>query len=160
MIRDAKFADVMALTALLCEAHARSKYAGLGNVDMAEAKRLLCASIQRHGGQHDGATLVLVAEDADKRLCGLFLGMLQRVYHIGDILEATDVFFYLAEGADPRDAKRMLDTFTAWAEGAPKVVTIRHGVTDIMGDHERTERLFRRRGMARSGVIYERRVER
>jgi len=160
MIREAKFADVIALANLLRQAHARSKYAALCEVDAAEAKRLLAAGIQRHGGQHDGATLVLVAEDGEKRVCGLFFGMLCRVYHIGDALEATDLFFYLGEGADPRDAKRMLDTFTTWAEGVPKVVTIRHGATDTMGGYERVSRMFERRGMARSGVIYERRIDR
>lgn len=160
MIREAKYADVMALVALLQDAHRLSKYAALGDVDAAEAKRLLAAGIQRHGGQHDGSTLVLVAEDADKRLCGLFYALLQRVYHIGDKLEATDVFFYLADGSDPRDARRFLDAFESWAQGNPKVILLKNGVTDLMGDYTRAARMVERRGMALSGVIYERRVER
>ena len=62
-VRDANFADIPQIADLLVEAHGRSRYAGTDvQVDVRETKALLSRSIQRHGGEHIGSTLVLVAQ--------------------------------------------------------------------------------------------------
>ena len=62
-VRDAKFAEIPQIADLLVEAHGRSRYAGTDvQVDVRETKALLSRSIQRHGGEHIGSTLVLVAQ--------------------------------------------------------------------------------------------------
>lgn len=159
MIRPAKNADIMALVALIQEMHQRSKYREIDQVDVPMVKKLLLAGIQRHGAQHDGGALVLVSVKDDQPV-GFLYGLLTRVYNIGTRLEATDLFFYMGDAADPRDAFKLLDAFDAWVAENPKVVVVRQGATNAIEAYSRMERVLRRRGMDQSGVIYERSIER
>lgn len=154
MIRPAKFGDINALVELMKEGHARSKYAGRDEVDVKEAKALLMASIQRHGLKREGGTCVFVTDQVD----GFMMGMVDRVYHVGTKLVAQDLFYYAREGVKPQDAVGLLGAYLDWAESIPNVIEIRNGVTDIIGDVERVEALYRRRGFTRCGVIMERKI--
>jgi len=124
-VRDANFADIPQIADLLVEAHGRSRYAGTDvQVDVRETKALLSRSIQRHGGEHIGSTLVLVAQ-RDSFVTGVLLGVLDRVPGIGT---------------------RMLQN--------PHVFEILLGAHDAVVDPERVARLYERRGFRRCGYLF------
>lgn len=157
MIRPAKFVDIPRMVDLLCTAHAESKYAARMGVSRKAAHTLLQQAVQRHGGQHEGGTLVMVAEKGGE-VEGLMVGTLNRVYFIGDKLEAQDVFLFVTPQADKRDASRLLDAYLEWADGNPKVdfedVKLSH--TDALPGAERVAKLYAKKGFRRCGAIYER----
>lgn len=156
VIRQAKFADLPRLIELLREMHGRSRYRDRGEVDEKAARSLLMTSMQRHGLKACGGTCVFVAED--QNIQGMIVGIADRVYHVGTKLWATDLYFYVAEGADPRFAEGLYDAFTGWAEGMPDVVDIRNGATDAIGDFDRVAQFYKRKGLKQVGVIHERRI--
>ena len=108
---------------------------------------------QRHGALSDGGTLVLVSE-CEGVIKGFVIGILDRVYHIGTKLMATDLFTFNSPDGDPRDGLRLIDGLIAWAE-SNHVIEIKLGAVDAVGDFERTAKVFRRRGLKQSGVIYQ-----
>lgn len=154
-VRPARFGDIPALYALMEEMHGRSIYRDVDEIDERECKRLFMGCIQRHGQTNEGGCLVLVAE-RDGKVEGFIIGMLDRLYHVGRKLVATDLFFYVSERGDPRDAGRLLDEMIAWAAGAKNVVAIRPGITDAIDPDCRARALYERRGFRKAGVIYER----
>lgn len=154
MIRPAKFGDIPAIVELMEEGHARSKYAGRDFVDPKEAKRLLMASIQRQGLKGEGGACVFVTDQVD----GFTMGMVDRVYHIGTKLMAQNLFYYARETARPQDRLALFDAYIGWASAIPGVIEIHDGITDIVGDVDRVEALYRRRGFTRCGVIMERKI--
>jgi hypothetical protein len=158
-VRDAKFGDTMQMAALLRRGYDRSRYAEIEGleVDMPEAKRIITNAIQRQNGTNCGATFAQVSERAGK-VEGLFIGVLDRVYHIGTKLCAHDLFFLMDEGGSPRDAERMLRNYVAWAESNPAVVLIQDGTTDAVGDWKRAGKMLVRQGFRQIGGIYERAV--
>lgn len=153
-IRSAKFGDIPRLTELMQEMHTRSCYAARATLDVKATKALFMASIQRHGSHHVGGTSVEVAEK-DGVVEGFLIGILDRCYHVLSQLMATDLFFYLSERGDPRDAMRLLNGFVTWAKGNPAVIEVRMGATNAIGDFERTSVLYRRAGLERCGEMYE-----
>jgi hypothetical protein len=157
-IRNASAVDTPAIYALLEEMYRSSPYVDRDQIDARLAKALIVQAIQRHGGHNDGSTWVQVAVTDDGAVCGFIIGMLDRVYHIGQNLMATDLFFYANQDADPRDAIRLLDGLIGWAESNPKVIEIKLGAVDTVGDYRRTEKLFQRRGFEQCGVIYAKEV--
>jgi hypothetical protein len=160
MIRVARFADVPRLVELLAEMRAGSIYADRADIDQKAAKSLLVSSIQRHGGRHAGSTLVLVAEN-EAQVEGFVIGLLDRVYGIGDKLTATDIITYASPRADAHDAMRLVNALVAWAKAIPKCIEVRLGANDVMGgDWQRTARLYERAGMSQVGSIHEMRFER
>lgn len=157
MIRRAAFGDIPALVALMLEMHAASKYAGRVEVDEKHTRAMFMAMIQRHGGKHDGATLVNVVENRDGEVAGFMVGMLDRVYHVGTMLAAKDVFLYVRQGrAGALDAGRLVDAFLSWAEENAKVHEINLSWTDTLPGAARVEALYLAKGFRRSGAIYER----
>ena len=153
MIRAARFADIPALTALMQEGHARSKYFGRAGVDPKEARGLLMTCVQGEGG-----TMVMVSDDADGKPAGFMVGILERVYHVADRLATSDLYLYVSDRA-PRFAwLELLLAYDEWARANPKVIQVNVSATDIVGDYRRVERLYRRLGFRQSGVIYERAV--
>lgn len=158
-IRPAKFGDIPRMAELLAEMHALSCYADRGTFEVRELKGFLMTSIQRHGGSNPGATLVLVAEKAGA-VEGFLIGLLDRAYHLMKELYATDIFFWLSARADPRDAIRLIETFMKWAEQNPRVIEVRLGITDAIGDFERIAVLYRRLGLQQTGVMYGKRFDR
>lgn len=157
-IRPAKFADIPRLTELVKEGYERCKYKDLGAVDEKAAKGLFMHAIQRHGLQTEGGACVFVAERNGK-VEGYIIGVLARVYHVGDHLEASDLHFFQSENGNPADAVRLFGAYIKWASGNKKVVIARNGATDIIDpDWSRAAKLFERAGFVQSGVIYERRL--
>lgn len=157
MIRQGQFADIPALTLLLEEAHAASIYADRTTFNRQEAKGLFSRAMQRHGHQTGGGSFVMVAE-ADSAVEGFIVGYLERCYHVLDGLMATDLFFICSERAHARSAGALLDAFMAWAEGNKRVIEIRMGVTNAIGDWKRAGKMYQRRGFEQSGALWERRV--
>lgn len=158
-VRDAKFADTPAIVHLLHEMYLKSPYVGRDEIDDRLARSTVMQSIQRHGLMRDGGCWVQVAEiGGDRRVVGFIIGMLDRVYHIGTKLMATDLFYYANDDADPKDAIRLLDNMIQWAESNPQVAEIKLGAVDTVGDYRRTEKLFQRRGFTQCGVIYSKEV--
>jgi len=157
-IRPAKFGDITRMAELMTEMHQKSIYADRCGLDIKLSKALFFNCIQKHGHLHEGGARVVVAEKAGQ-VEGFLIGMLERVYHVGDKLMATDLFFCTSEAADPRDASRLIDDFLKWAKGNPAVVEVLMGVTNAIGDYSRAEKLYSRKGLSRCGVMYEGRVE-
>lgn len=155
MIRSAKFADIPQLVDLLCEMHLASKYAGKVGVSRKAAQALLQQCITRHGGQHEGGALVTVIEVAGE-VQAFIVGMLDRVYHIGDRLAANDVYLYARPVAGVTAARRLLKAYVAWAEANPKVFEIRLSWTDTMEGADRIGDVYEKMGFRRCGAIYER----
>jgi len=158
MIRDALFGDIMGCVDLLKALHEKSIYAELCGVDEDELKGLLRHSIHHHGGTNRAGTWAQVAEN-DGELVGLIVGMLSPVYLIGDRLMATDAFYVTGPTCNPRDAIRLLDGFIAWAKDCPKVVEIRCGVTDALGDWKRVGKLYERKGFEPAGAMFAMRMK-
>jgi hypothetical protein len=155
-VRPARFGDIPGIHALLAEAHGRSTWAHLP-LDGKAAKALLVQAIQRHGGQGNGATFVGVAE-GEAGIEGVIVGALQPVYFALSGLEATDLVWVVRPGSHAMTAGRLLRAMHRWAEASPRVVSIRQGTTDVLGDPERSGRLLERQGMRRTGRIHERRL--
>lgn len=154
--RAATMADLPAVYGLVAEMHARSKYAGDTEVDQQTVRAIFMQAVQRHGGKNNGATWFVVEED-DGQIIGFMLGILQRLYLICNRLEAQDMFLYVADGASPRAAPRLLSSYVEWAESCPKVGAIKLSYTDALGvDGEKLGALYERRlGFASHGAIYE-----
>lgn len=155
MIRAAKFSDIPRIVDLLHEMHAASKYAGKVDVSRKAAHALMQQCVTRHGGLHEGGALVMVAEH-DGQVEGFIVGMLDRVYHIGDRLASNDVYLYVTEAASKLDVRRLLDAYVEWAAGNPKVFEIRLSWTDTMEGAEKIGDLYKKMGFRRCGAIYER----
>lgn len=155
MIRAATFSDIPRVVDLLVEMQAESKYAGRVDVSRKTAHALMQQCVRRHGGQHDGGSLVMVAEHGDQ-VEGFIVGLLDRVYHIGDRLAANDVFLHVTERAAKTDVRRLLDAYVKWASDNPKVEEIRLSWTDTMAGAEKIGDLYEKMGFRRCGAIYER----
>ena len=160
MIRDAKFQDIPDVVDFLKSSYLRTHYAehGVAGIDIKEAKRLLVASVQRHGHKTGGGCWVQVAE-TDGVITGLLLGTLARVYVIGDKLMATDLFWVTSPMADPRDAGNLVRAFIEWARSCPHVVEVRCGTTSIIGSPEDGGAILKRLGLEDYGRIYRASIE-
>ena len=143
---------------LLEQGHRRSKYRDRGSVNTKEAKSLLVNAIQRHGLPSVGGACVFVSEH-EGVVDGFITGLLERVYHIGDKLSATDFYFYVAPEGSPTSAGSLADAFIEWALGIEAVIVMQLSATDIIQDYERAAALYRRKGFTQTGVIYERRTD-
>lgn len=153
MIRPARFADIPRLWALIEEMFLKSIYVGYDEPDMKVAKGLLMQAIQRHGQKGAGGTNCMVFEH-DGQVEGFMFSVLDRVYHIGNLLTATDFYTYATDRAPARAGIALVDDFLAWCEGNPKVVEICLGATNAVGDYNRTALLFKRKGLSQTGVMY------
>jgi hypothetical protein len=155
LIRDAKFADIPRLVSLLQGAYERSHYAkeGLGAIDIGEAKRLLTAAMQRHGGKNGGATWVQVAE-TDGFIEGMILGTLQRVYAIGDKLMCSDIFWVCTDKVAPLDPFKLMKGMIEWGRSCPSVVEFKCGTTAALQDPEAAGVIMKRLGFAQYGIIW------
>jgi len=159
MIRPARFSDVPAMYALLAEGFERSRYRTMGAIDQKVAKGLLVQAIQRDGQPGEGGTLVRVA-DQDGVVEGMIIAVLQRVYHIGDKLQATDLFYIGSPRCHPADGRGLFDAMVAWADGNPRVVEILATVTDVLlDDWPRVGRLYERRGFVPCGGMWRRKTQ-
>lgn len=158
MIRPATFGDIPRLVSILEDAHARSHYAESSvNVDAKEAKRILVNAIQRHGTKN-GGSFVMVAETAGK-VEGFILGVVARIYHVGDRLMASDLFWICTPDVDPRDPVRLMKAMIAWAKTCPGVVEVQVGSTSVVQDPEKSARILEAIGMKPYGLINRMEIE-
>lgn len=158
MIRDARFQDIPEIAAMLREMHGASKYAGRVGISDKAVDALLMGSVagqKQHGPQ---ASFVAVAEH-DGALTGFMIGVLDRVYHIGDRLTANDVFLHCRNTARPSDALRLIDAYIAWARANPRVIEIMLSWADTLPGAERIAAVYRRRGFRRIGEMWEQRAD-
>lgn len=158
-VRAANFQDIPQLACLMAEAHQRSVYAETAAFDLIEAKQLFARAIQRHGHQNNGGFLVLVSEK-DGTAEGFIIALVDQVYPCLDKLMVTDFLFIMSERADGRDAREMLKQVMAWAEANPRVIEVHLGVTDAIGDWERTAKLYEHLGLERCGAMFHKRLQR
>lgn len=154
-LRAARTTDVFAITEILVAQQARSRYAGLVEVDEPYTRKMLAQAIQRHGGTNDGATLVNVLEH-DGKVVAFMMGVLQRVYNIGTMLEAYDV--HLARHPDMDapilTAKMLLRPYIAWAMENPKVFEINLTHSDVTPESHRMVEIYEEMGFVRHGGLY------
>lgn len=155
-MRAARTTDVFGLTTLLVEQQSRSRYAGAVNVDAPYTRKLLAQAIQRNGGTNDGGTIVQVIDGADGSVDAFIVGVLNRVYHIGDLLCAQDMFLVAREGASPLASRRLLSAYLHWADSNPLVHEIHLSHTDALPEGDRMGAVYERMGFMRCGGIYRR----
>lgn len=157
MIRPARLDDLTRLYALVLEMHQATEYPARGiGVSETAAKALLRDAVSRNGRTNDGGTLLNVI-DVGGHLVGFHLGVLQRVYLIGDRLEAQDAYLFCGKGAPSSGAARLVDAYVAWAESNPKVAEIALSFTNAGGARvAKLAKLYERRGFKRVGEIWKR----
>jgi hypothetical protein len=149
MIRDATFADIPSMRRVLFWCAERSVYVGKCGFDEGEATRLLVHAIQNHGT----TSFVQVAE-ADGSVEALIVGIKARLYHIGTRNLASDLFWVATDAVGPRDPRRLMKSFIAWAKTQQDVVEIRCGTTAVINKPEEAGRILESLGMSRYGLIY------
>lgn len=151
-VRPSKFADIIRLADLMHELHQRSTYAAF-TLDERVFKNLCIEAARVHGTRG----CLFVAEHKGV-VEGFIIGAVNRLYNVGKEFEARDLFFYVSDRGDRRDAERLIDAFLGWASTAPGVVEINMGATDAVADSSRTAKLYRRKGLTQNGVLYTKRI--
>ena len=155
MIRPAKSIDAFALVDILKERYPEMRYAGQVAIDEVAARRLFAQAVQRHGGTTEGATFLMVSE-REGVIDAFMLGMLSRVYMIGDMLSASDVFLIGKRGCDPRAVTGLIDRYLEWADGNPRVYEVGLSHADTIPGSERIIDVFKRRGLTLCATTYRR----
>lgn len=157
MIRDVGFADIPQIRAIVQRAYMRSLYAKLPGceIDPKALNAMLMTGIQRHGGTNGGATWMQVGVRADGSVSAFILAALSRVYGIGTMLMATDLFFLAEEGVEANDPYRLAKGMVEWATGNDKVAEIRCGTTGaVLDDTASVGVIWRRLGLEHFGEIW------
>ena len=147
--------EVFGLVDMIVRLHPMTRFHGDVAVDEKYARTLLAQCIQRNGGQHDGGTFIRVCENDDGRLCGFVAGMLDRVYHVGDLLWAQDMFLLTEPDAPFRASTALIDGYVDWAWANPKVYEVHLSHLDALPDLNRLDRHFEKRwGFQRCGAVF------
>lgn len=154
MIRPGKSSDAFALAALLGDLHMRTIYNGLV-MDGAYARKLFAQFAHRHGGTHDGATCLFVCEQ-DEKLVGFVAGALDRVYHVGDDLWATDVYLSVHDDAPATASLQLLKAYIGWAEQNAQVFEVRLSSSYATESGREIGTLYERLGFEECGRVYRR----
>lgn len=158
MIRAATMSDLPRLYELVLQMHAGSKYAARAiGVDESTAKSILMDGVRRHGGDHNGATLLNVYP-AEGQPEAFMLGILQRVYSIGNRLEAQDFWLYRGK-ASARAVSGLVDAYIKWADASPKVAEICLSWTDVIPEAAALGKLYDRKKFTKAGEIFKRASE-
>lgn len=155
MIRLARLDDLARLYALVLEMHQATDYPARGiGVSETAAKALMRDAVLRNGRTNDGGTLLNVIEVSGE-LVGFMLGILQRVYLIGDRLEAQDAYLFCSKKAPARAPERLIDAYLAWAGSNEKVAEITLSFTNAGGVKVgKLARIYMRKGFAPVGQIW------
>ena len=159
MLRAARTTDVFRLVELIEQQQSRSRYAGSVGVDAPYARKLLAQAIQRHGGRFDGASLVNVITDGEGVIQSFCVGVLNRVYMIGDLLCAQDMFLVATPEAPKMSGSRLLSAYVEWAITNPHVFEIQLSHTDAVPESDRIGAVYERMGFEKCGAVYRRGVE-
>lgn len=156
MIRPAKMVDAKAIEKLIRSAHARSKYAlrvGIADKALENLVLGLIAGSNQSGPQ--GTHVTVNVEDG--KVVGFVAGSLTRIYNCGDRLGASDVF--LVNEGRTAGSLALVDAYIEWARSNPKVCEIGLTWTDALPGAEKVAALYRRKGFALVGEIYEMRLD-
>lgn len=159
MLRPARFVDVPRLVEMLADAHGKSRYAGKVNVDAGYARKLLAQLVQRHGHTNHGGSCVFVVEGGDGAVCGLVVGILERVYMIGDQLAANDLFLVVNKNAPISAMKQLIGAYLDWADNNQNVAEINLSWTNALATGERMSKLYKRLNFTKCGEVFCRRSE-
>lgn len=159
MIRPASTADLATLFNMVGQMHGESEFMARGiQLSPALVRSFLATGVQRHGGQHAGATLLNVVERGGE-IEGFMLGLLQPIYSVCIPLEAVDFWLYCTKKAPKIAPGLLIDRYIAWAESSPKVKDILLSWTNVVGvDGEKIGRLYRRKGFVKRGEMFVRGV--
>lgn len=158
MIRAATFGDMPGIFDLFEEMLSVSRYADRMDTDVQTLRSLIMDGVRRNGGKNNGSTLFMVHE-VDGKIRGFMLGILERVYHFGTKLRASDVFLFCAEGAHFRAFDKLEDAYIEWALDNPKVIEVMLSWTDAIGENgHKVARSYRRKGFRKCGEIWVREV--
>lgn len=157
MIRPVALSDLARIHALVLEMHQATEYPARGiGVSERAAKDLFREAVIRNGRTNDGGTLLNVIEVGGE-FVGFMLGTLQRVYLIGDRLEAQDAYLFCSKKAPARAAERLIDAYIEWASGNNNVAEIKLSFTNAGGVKvAKLARLYARKGFTRCGEIWTR----
>lgn len=157
MIRLATHSDLPRLFELVMLMYAASEYPGRDiGVSEPAAKALLRDCVARNGRTNDGGVLLNVVEK-DGEVEGFMLALIQRIYLIGNRLEAQDAFLFVTDKASRGSGGRLFRAYLKWALANPKVADIAGSWTDVAGvDGEKMNRMFRRLGLRKRGEIWKR----
>jgi hypothetical protein len=158
MIRPGRFQDQPAIEALLRGAHARSKYAGRVAINDKALSATVLGAIAAMGQNGPQASHVAVAERSGE-IVGVLIGVLDRVYHIGDLFSANDIFFVVTDKGTVGDTLYLADSYIAWARSNPKVVEIMLSWSDAIPGGEKIAALAKRKGFVKSGEMFEMRLD-
>jgi hypothetical protein len=156
MIRPACFRDVPAIERLIRAQHAASRYAASVPIS-GKALSALALSMVAQMGQHGPQGSHVAVAVRDGRVAGFIAGVLQRVYSVGTKLEAVDLF--LVNSGSAGDLLKLVDSYVAWASANPKVVEVKLSWTDTMPGAARIAGVYRRKGFARVGEVFEMRLD-
>ena len=154
MIRPAEYGDLPRLYDILEWASRQTHYYPDAEIDEKYAKSLLMQSIQRQG-TNCGSTHFMVTTSAGK-VEGFMIGILDRIYHVGNRLEANDFYLICSQKAQYKAFEKLVDDYILWAEGNPKVATTKVSWTNALGVRKKwIERFYRRKGFHPIGGIWE-----
>tara|TARA_R110000772_G_scaffold81597_1_gene173493 strand:- start:97 stop:561 length:465 start_codon:yes stop_codon:yes gene_type:complete len=153
MIRPAKYIDNLRLTALIMDMHEESSYAERATVDTQRFKKMCITAISQHGNR----SCLFVAQK-DGMVEGFIMGCVDRIYGISKEYYATDLFFYVSDKANPKDAMGLLKNFMDWAENADNVIEIRLGISGVIGGWERLQKVYERFGLIQDGVMMKKEI--
>ena len=159
MIRAATPADLPRVRELVHDMHAASKYFGRVDISHKALDDLLLTALGNCRRNIDGGTHFNVSERKGA-VTGFMIGILSRVYFIGNRLVAQDMFLNVAKSGSASDVLGLIDGYVAWASANPKVMTINLSWNDTLPGAERIVHVYRRKGFLRTGGIYEMAVDR
>lgn len=158
MIRPAKYQDIPELERLVREQHAVSKYAGRVNIAPKALDTAITGMIAQMGQRGPYGTHVAVAERQGK-VVGFICAVLQRIYMVGDKLEATDHWFIMGKGGTIGDTLGLVDSYVEWASGIRPVIEIKLSWTDTIPGAEKLAALATRKGFVKCGEVFEMRCD-
>jgi hypothetical protein len=156
MIRPARHQDVPAIERLIRRQHAASKYAGRCGIAPKALTAYVEGAIASINARGPSATHLAVIERGEE-VRGFIMGVLSRIYQVGDKLEANDLFF-VNEGL-PSDSFKLLDSYIAWARSHRPVIEIKLSWTDTLPGAGRVAELYRRKCFVKVGEIFEMRLD-
>lgn len=157
-LRAATFQDIPRVAIMLHELHAASKYhdrVGISDKAMQDVLMAAVAGQNQHGPQ---ASFFQLSE-RDGQPIGFMVGTLTRVYHVGDKLVANDLFLYVRPRARASHTFELIDAYVAWAKANRKVCEIALSWNDALPGAERIADVYRRRGFAKNGELFELRTD-
>lgn len=146
------------MATMLREMHAASKYHGRVGIAEKAMEAMLASLVAQQGQRGPQGSYCAIAE-LNGRVTGFMVGMLDRVYHIGDKLTANDVYLWVRPRESPIHTMYLIRGYLAWARAIRQVAEIKLSWTDTLPGAERLGRLYRKVGAVKAGEIYEIRVD-